>query len=165
MASSRTSPTWSTPRRGTSSWRPPSPSSKKRGEVKLRRGEDWHRHHNATVQASDVPTHHVVGDYVDMAARLAQQGENGADLGPRPPQRLSSVAEVPSHSGAILHTASGPTLWFHYAMCFGAAASMQPLAIELQRNRAQAGEPAVLFPLLRRASQLEGAGGGRVRGR
>ena len=40
------------------------------GGVKLR-GEDWRRsHHNATVQASDVPTRHVVGDYVDMAARL-----------------------------------------------------------------------------------------------
>ena len=46
------------------------------GGVKLRREKDWRRsRHNATVQASNVPTHHVVGDYVDMAARLAQQGE------------------------------------------------------------------------------------------
>ena len=31
--------------------------------------------------------------------------------------------KVPSHSGAILQTASGHSLWFHRAMCFGAAAA------------------------------------------
>ena len=83
------------------------------GEVKVPR--------NATVQASDVPTHHVVGDYVDTSARLAQQGKSvrlwGHDL-------LNAYRQVPSSSGTILRTASGPTLWFHRAMCFGAAASV-----------------------------------------
>ncbi|CAE7461631.1 unnamed protein product, partial [Symbiodinium pilosum] len=32
--------------------------------------------------------------------------------------------KVPSHSGTILRTVSGPTLSFHHAMCFGAAASV-----------------------------------------
>ena len=37
------------------------------GELKLRRGEDWRRSgHNATMGASDVPTHHFLGDIVDL---------------------------------------------------------------------------------------------------
>ena len=37
-----------------------------KGEIKVRRGEDWRRSgHNATVRAFDVPTHHFVEDFVD----------------------------------------------------------------------------------------------------
>ena len=45
-----------------------------RGKVKLRRGEDWRRSgHNAAMEADDVPTHHTVGDFVDLARRLAEE--------------------------------------------------------------------------------------------
>ena len=71
------------------------------GGVKLRRGEDWRRfHRNAAVLAS---------------GRL----RGGHDL---PSAYRQWPVKEPSHSGAILHTASGPTLWFHFAMCFGAGA-------------------------------------------
>ncbi|CAE7420961.1 PUB3 [Symbiodinium microadriaticum] len=75
------------------------------GELKLRRGEDWRRSgHNATMGASDVPTHHFLGDIVDLVLRWA--------------------VRHPGHCGAFLPSASGVTLWFHFAMCFGAAASV-----------------------------------------
>ena len=44
--------------------------SDENGDVKLRRGEDWRRSaHNSTIRATDVPTHHFVGDFVDIARR------------------------------------------------------------------------------------------------
>ena len=61
--------------------------------------------------ASDVPTHHFLGDIVDLV------GPGG--LWPRPPERLS-----PMGGGTFLPSAAGVTLWFHFAMCFGAAASV-----------------------------------------
>ena len=46
--------------------------SNENGDLKLRRGEDWRRSaHNSTVWASDVPTHHFVGDFVDMTVKMA----------------------------------------------------------------------------------------------
>ena len=58
------------------------------GELKLRRGEDWRRSgHNATMGASDVPTHHFLGDIVDLVLR--------AGVWPRPPERLSPVGGSP----------------------------------------------------------------------
>ena len=40
------------------------------GNIKIRRGEDWRRSgHNSTVAADDVPTHHFVGSFVDLARR------------------------------------------------------------------------------------------------
>ena len=45
------------------------------GELKLRRGEDWRRSgHNATMGASDVPTHHFLGDIVDLVLRAWAEG-------------------------------------------------------------------------------------------
>ena len=44
------------------------------GNIKLRRGEDWRRSgHNAAMEADDVPTHHTVGDFVDLARRMAEE--------------------------------------------------------------------------------------------
>ncbi|CAE7341292.1 unnamed protein product [Symbiodinium natans] len=78
------------------------------GDEKLRRGEDWRRSgHNSTVKATDVPTRHFVGDFVDLARRFAQW-----------------AVKHPAHSGTFLATEHGVTLWFHLAMCFGAAASV-----------------------------------------
>ena len=45
------------------------------GDLKLRRGEDWRRSgHNATMGASDVPTHHFLGDIVDLILRAWAEG-------------------------------------------------------------------------------------------
>ncbi|OLQ06495.1 Glycine cleavage system H protein, mitochondrial [Symbiodinium microadriaticum] len=54
------------------------------------------RHHGA----SDVPTHHFLDAYRQWAVRH------------------------PGHCGTFLPSAAGVTLWFHFAMCFGAAASV-----------------------------------------
>ncbi|CAE7346880.1 unnamed protein product, partial [Symbiodinium sp. KB8] len=43
------------------------------GELKMRRAEDWRRSgHNSTVTVADVPTHHFVASFVDLARRMAQ---------------------------------------------------------------------------------------------
>ncbi|CAE7545260.1 unnamed protein product, partial [Symbiodinium sp. CCMP2456] len=45
------------------------------GEIKIRRGEDWRRSgHNTTISADDVPTHHFIGAFVDLARRMAPDG-------------------------------------------------------------------------------------------
>ena len=97
-----------------------------KGEVKVRRGEDWRRSsHNATVRAFDVPTHHFVEDFVDLARVTSQEGQDlrlfGHDL-------LNAYRQwpvkSPEHSATILATEHGITLWMHHAMCFGAAASV-----------------------------------------
>ena len=45
------------------------------GDLKLRREEDWRRSgHNATMGASDVPTHHFLGDIVDLILRACAEG-------------------------------------------------------------------------------------------
>ena len=96
------------------------------GDEKLRRGEDWRRSgHNSTVKATDVPTHHFVGDFVDLARRFASLGVAPLVLGH---DLLSAyrqwAVKHPAHSGTFLATEHGVTLWFHLAMCFGAAASV-----------------------------------------
>ena len=96
------------------------------GELKLRRGEDWRRSgHNATMGASDVPTHHFLGDIVDLVLRAWAEGWDpvvfGHDL--QNAYRQWAVRH-PGHCGTFLPSAAGVTLWFHFAMCFGAAASV-----------------------------------------
>ena len=96
------------------------------GDLKLRRGEDWRRSgHNATMGASDVPTHHFLGDIVDLILRAWAEGWDpvifGHDL--QNAYRQWAVRQ-PGHCGTFLPTSSGVTLWFHFAMCFGAAASV-----------------------------------------
>ena len=62
------------------------------GELKLRRGEDWRRSgHNATMGASDVPTHHFLGDIVDLVLRAWTEGWDPVVFWPRCPERLSPV--------------------------------------------------------------------------
>ena len=101
------------------------------GNVKVRRGEDWRRSgHNATILAHDVPTHHFVDDVVDFIRRVVElAGSRGV-----PAARLFGhdllnayrqwAVRNPAHSGTFLATPAGLTLWFHLAMCFGAAASV-----------------------------------------
>ena len=97
------------------------------GDPKIRRGEDWRRSgHNSTVEADDVPTHRFVGDFVDMARRFVAMDVVPLVLGH---DLLSAyrqwAVKVPAHCGTFLPTRHGVTLWFHLAMCFGAAASAQ----------------------------------------
>ena len=101
------------------------------GNDKIRRGEDWRRSgHNSTIRAHDVPTHHFVDDYVDMIRRLveivgvpevAAIRIFGHDL--MNAYRQWPVRD-PAHSGTFLAGPHGVTMWFHVAMCFGAAASV-----------------------------------------
>ncbi|CAE7450545.1 PUB3, partial [Symbiodinium sp. KB8] len=96
------------------------------GELKLRRGEDWRQSgHNATMGASDVPTHHFLGDIVDLVLRAWAEGWDpvvfGHDL--QNAYRQWAVRH-PGHCDTFLPSAAGVTLWFHFAMCFGAAASV-----------------------------------------
>ena len=96
------------------------------GELKLRRGEDWRQSgQDATMGASDVPTHHFLGDIVDLVLRAWAEGWDpvvfGHDL--QNAYRQWAVRH-PGHCGTFLPSAAGVTLWFHFAMCFGAAASV-----------------------------------------
>ena len=100
--------------------------SDEKGDVKVRRGEDWRRsHHNSTVLADDVPTHHFVGDFVEMARHMYAEGGVPVVLGH---DLLSAYRQWPvsdpAENGTFLFIDGGWTLWFHHAMCFGAAASV-----------------------------------------
>ena len=97
-----------------------------KGELKVRRGEDWRRSgHNSTVEAGDIPTHHFVDDFVQLARRTA---EIDTDLKVYGHDLLNAYrqwpVDQPSTCGTFLPTTEGMTLWFHNAMCFGAAASV-----------------------------------------
>ncbi|CAE7567933.1 unnamed protein product, partial [Symbiodinium microadriaticum] len=88
------------------------------GELKMRRAEDWRRSgHNSTVTVADVPTHHFVASFVDLARRMAQDR-----------RRLNAYRQWPvrrpAHCGTFLATKHGVTFWFHLAMNFGATASV-----------------------------------------
>ena len=96
------------------------------GELKVRRAEDWRRSgHNSTVSVADVPTHHFVGSFVDLARRMAHDRRQlvvfGHDL-------LNAYRQWPvrrpAHCGTFLATKHGVTFWFHLAMNFGATASV-----------------------------------------
>ena len=69
------------------------------GDLKVRRAEDWRRSgHNATVRVHDVPTHHFIGNFVDL--------DGGGLTGPRrlrqrPPQCVPAVAG--QGAGAVRH--------------------------------------------------------------
>ena len=96
------------------------------GRLKVRRGEDWRRSsHNAAVHAGDVPTHHVVDDFVRISLGLMRRGSKPQLFGH---DMLNAYRQLPvkepAHCGTFLSTKHGVTLWFHNAMCFGAAASV-----------------------------------------
>ena len=93
---------------------------------KIRRCEDLRRSfHNQTIRATQTPTHHTVDVYVDAIRRLGQQSQSPTlwshDLD-------SAYRQFPvkdqSFSYTILFTDSGPTLWRHGALAFGATSSV-----------------------------------------
>ena len=93
---------------------------------KIRRCEDFRRsYHNSTLLARDVPTHHSIDSYVHLCRHYGQHGTQSElwthdlDSAYRQfPVRDRSVAYT------VLITPSGPTLWCHGALCFGASASV-----------------------------------------
>ena len=77
------------------------------------------------MEADDVPTHHTVGDFVDLARRVAEEDSDLLAFGH---DMLNAYRQWPvrrpEHCATFLPTAAGVTLWMHMAMCFGAAASV-----------------------------------------
>ena len=92
---------------------------------KLRRGEDWRRSGHNAMEADDVPTHHTVGDFVDLARRMAEEDTDLVAFGH---DMLNAYRQWPvrrpEHCATFLPTAAGVTLWMHMDMCFGTAASV-----------------------------------------
>ena len=86
------------------------------------RGEDCWRRSPTTPPELDVP-HHNVGDFVTMAKRMSTEDADIHALDLLNAYRQWPVRQ-PSHNATFLHTRHGLTLWFHMAMCFGAAASV-----------------------------------------
>ncbi|OLP87385.1 Pentatricopeptide repeat-containing protein, chloroplastic [Symbiodinium microadriaticum] len=86
------------------------PAMSMSGDLKLRRGEDWRSSgHNATIGASDVPTHHFQGDIVDLIRRAWAEGWGPIVFGhggqaPRPPvshcMRFEAAASIWNFNGA-----------------------------------------------------------------
>ncbi|OLP91746.1 Cytochrome P450 144 [Symbiodinium microadriaticum] len=82
--------------------------------------------------ADDVPTHHFLGSFLDLARRMAGGGVvllfrhdllNACRQWP---------VRCPAHCGTFLDTPAGPTFWYHLAMIFGATASVWKLEIFAQ---------------------------------
>ncbi|CAE7487597.1 rlmN1, partial [Symbiodinium sp. CCMP2592] len=96
------------------------------GAKKVRRCEDYRRSfHNATIGAGDIPAHDTIHTYVAVLQRLAQAGFDTRvwcqDLWAA--YRQFPVAR-PADSFTLLATPSGPTLWAHAVLPFGAASSV-----------------------------------------
>ena len=70
-------------------------------------------------------TDHTVGDFVDLARRMAEEDTDLLAFGH---DMLNAYRQWPvrrpEHCATFLPTAAGVTLWMHMAMCFGAAASV-----------------------------------------
>ena len=93
---------------------------------KVRRCEDFRRSwHNSCVVTQDAPIHHGIDYYVQLCRWHHQSGlhplvwVHDLDAAYRQlPVRDSDKAYM------VLQTPSGPTLWRHNSLCFGAAASV-----------------------------------------
>ena len=93
---------------------------------KVRRCEDFRRsHHNSTLLAWDVPTHHSIDSYVHLCRSYGNQGVK-AEIWTHDLDSAYRQFPVKDRSVAytLLFTPSGPTLWCHGALCFGASASV-----------------------------------------
>ena len=93
---------------------------------KIRRCEDFRRSwHNARMVAHDAPIHHGVDYYVQLCRWHAQHGHTPEvwvhDLDTA--YRQIPIRDV-DKAYMILQTPSGPSLWWHNALWFGAAASV-----------------------------------------
>ena len=93
---------------------------------KIRRCEDFRRSfHNSTLSAGDVPTHHTIDSYVHLCRHYGHH-DQASELWTH--DLASAYRQFPvkdrSVAYTILFTPSGPTLWCHGALCFGASASV-----------------------------------------
>ena len=96
------------------------------GARKVRRCEDYMRSgHNSTIHVSDIPAHDDISRYVHILLRLNAAGCQSLvwcqDLWAAYRQ---FPVQVPNHAFALLLTPSGPTLWRHGVLPFGAASSV-----------------------------------------
>ena len=96
------------------------------GARKVRRCEDYRRSgHNSTIHVSDIPAHDDISRYVHILLRLNAAGCQSSvwcqDLWAAYRQ---FPVQVPNHAFALLLTPSGPTLWRHGVLPFGAASSV-----------------------------------------
>ncbi|CAE7663318.1 rlmN1 [Symbiodinium sp. CCMP2592] len=96
------------------------------GSDKVRRCEDYRRSfHNATVGASDIPAHDTIHTFVSVLLRLQREGFLTKvwcqDLWAA--YRQFPVRE-PREAFTLLATPTGPTLWCHGVLPFGAASSV-----------------------------------------
>ena len=96
------------------------------GSRKVRRCEDYRRSgHNSTVRVLDIPAHDDISKYVHILLRLHAAGHRSLvwcqDLWAAYRQ---FPVQVPNHAFALLLTPSGPTLWRHGVLPFGAASSV-----------------------------------------
>ena len=93
-----------TPARRRTSSPPPFPvcQTDENGDTKVRRAEDWRRSgHNSTIRVGDVPTHHFIGSFVDLARRLAADSRRLKVFGHDLAECLPAVAGPPS--GGVRH--------------------------------------------------------------
>ena len=94
---------------------------------KTRRCEDYRRsHHNDTARCFDAPSHHGVEDHLKVARTFYQLGHPSCQTWC---QDLAAAYRQfplrhPSHGFTILLTPSGPTLWQHHCLSFGATGSV-----------------------------------------
>ena len=102
------------------------------GNDKVRRGEDWRRsHHNATIHAYDAPHHHTIDCYVQQAMyihRLRRQRGLPCTLRTWGHDHEGAYRQLPvsnpNDAYVMMHTPSGPTLWNHHVLLFGAVSSV-----------------------------------------
>ena len=93
---------------------------------KIRRCEDFRRSgHNATVVAHDIPHHHDIKTFTDLALTLTEENDTAMIWA----QDLNGAyrqfpVRHPSDCYCILMTPQGPILLQHHAMTFGAVSSV-----------------------------------------
>eukprot|EP00435_Cladocopium_sp_Y103_P030116 s227_g7.t1 len=93
---------------------------------KIRRIEDWSAsYHNSTIAVNDVPTHHGIQHFVESAKHCQQHGLFCLPWGHDLDAAYRQIAvRHPNLCYVLLQTPSGPTLWKHHALSFGATSSV-----------------------------------------
>ena len=93
---------------------------------KIRRCEDYRRsYHNATIRAGDSPHHHSIENYAELSKYWARKcGSSRTWAHDLDAAYRQIPVKNPQMAYVALNTPSGPTLWRHNALCFGATASV-----------------------------------------
>ena len=96
------------------------------GQDKVRRGEDWKRGgQNSTVVVDDAPVNPGSGTFLGSAAAVAANGHTPVLWGTDQADAYRQLPlKEPSEAWMIHFAKTGPTLWRHNALLFGATASV-----------------------------------------